>query len=477
MNGDPNIRDGHQGDNINMRRMRGEGDYMETLGRMPGYEEFKENRERAQNEERGGIVNEVVVDSQEKSEEQIDPFWMKQPELLDEAKFMGAPLTANEFDQEGYKLVRGEDGKVQVWAPTPEYKEWLDSDSETRESVFKGARYEDMRDKEDRLRRERYARQGVVSRCADGMMYDFKFGAEHIREPNREGIISIIDSEANRCTQREKDEIRALKTLKNEVAGMSEAELKDYSNLIKKSFLEDTVIDHSFDPDNQELRDMMDEFKDDEKFKKQITRLAIVNAMTSPFKSMDSESKKQFEKRLDYFKVADNDPIDTLELMNTGIDDVDVPSVDDQRNFWFRRIGLNGNFVGGGWGGRISLSNYLIGADGWKEKANKAVADKIDDFAHTLLKQKNEDETELIASQNYMRDWDTLDDFRFFNSRNRVSVPATQSLLNIVTPQRLARELERYGITLLCQTDRANYYDGKYVGEDKYEPYVEIKEG
>jgi len=141
-------------ESINTKKDTGEnlasGEHV--LTKMPSFGEYRaeiesgvENKEKI-NEEDGQKRN-LGVEALEvvSTEQKLDPFWEKHPDLLKEAYELGAPLTVKEFKEQGYRFEKGSNDKYHILAPTPAYKEWQRSDD--KETAFRGFAREDVRDK------------------------------------------------------------------------------------------------------------------------------------------------------------------------------------------------------------------------------------------------------------------------------------------------------------------------------------------
>lgn len=163
MDGEQNNLSSHETGNGPARETGSGVDYVSAMEKMP---EFGEHMEQIENRGREEGVNEAAVngsegvtegsegtkDSPESVAESIDPFWQSNPELLEEAKQMNAPLTAKEFKEAGFVFAEEDDGKKHIWATTPEYKKWQEDGGEGKKPM----QYESLGDQRYRKSREEY---------------------------------------------------------------------------------------------------------------------------------------------------------------------------------------------------------------------------------------------------------------------------------------------------------------------------------
>ena len=137
MNSEQNSTNIHEGDDIQTHDNNEEANHPNDTERTPESDAHENHRER------GEIVNEAS---------QIDPFWQSHPDLLDEAKQMGAPLKAKDFKEQGFTIGREDDGKMHIWATNPRYKEWERNGKKGKVPQH----YENLNDQKYRKTREEY---------------------------------------------------------------------------------------------------------------------------------------------------------------------------------------------------------------------------------------------------------------------------------------------------------------------------------
>ena len=89
----------------------------------------------------------------ESADAKLDPFWEKHPDLFNEARELGAPLTAKDFKEQGFSFEKNADGEYHVLAPTPAYAEWKSSDDKEN-TAFRGYARENVGDRKNRSQKE-----------------------------------------------------------------------------------------------------------------------------------------------------------------------------------------------------------------------------------------------------------------------------------------------------------------------------------
>ncbi len=131
-------------------------DYERRLAELQGLTDLAAEDAKMEDESRlAGKLGSVGIAADDEKKSELDPFWKEHEDTFKEAEELGAPLDAETFEKEDYKLMRDpDDDKVHVWAPTPAYKDWQKNGEKTR----RPRHYEDVQDKQSRLEREEQKR-------------------------------------------------------------------------------------------------------------------------------------------------------------------------------------------------------------------------------------------------------------------------------------------------------------------------------
>ena len=116
----------------------------------------------------------------EPTEEKLDPFWGKHPDLLSEARELGAPLTAREFKEQGFRFEKTDSGEYHILAPTPQYQEFLHG-ARPAEPIR-----EDVRDRERHIINDDWASKGNIDAIFGKLFPDQDYTPSKKRRLRRE---------------------------------------------------------------------------------------------------------------------------------------------------------------------------------------------------------------------------------------------------------------------------------------------------